>query len=98
MISHPFDGSDHDGWCAICGYPRTAPVHAGQRRRCCACTEPFDVPDEPTTIEAYTCLGCRRRCLPPVPGWVEAWERSTQMQRELRAESLRRRALLTIVS
>jgi len=68
------------------------------QRRCCACTEPFDVPDVPTTIEAYTCAGCRRRRLPPVPGWVEAWERSLKMQRALRADFLRRRAALTIVS
>ncbi len=56
-----------------------APVPV-MRRRCSACTEPFVVPEEPQTVEAYTCAACRVAGRSPVPGWVEAWERSLAMQ------------------
>jgi hypothetical protein len=52
----------------------------GMRRRCCACGEPFEVPAEPETVEAYTCGGCVKRGCAPMAGWEEAWERSLRMQ------------------
>jgi hypothetical protein len=53
-------------------------------RRCSACCDLFEVAQEPATVDAYRCAGCQRAALPPVPGWVEAWERSKTMQRDLR--------------
>ncbi len=35
---------------------------------------------EPESVEDYTCAACRKAGRLPVPGWVEAWERSLAMQ------------------
>ncbi len=82
-MTHPFDGSNHDGWCADCGAGREAPIHS-KLFLCTMCLKPYEKPlDGPKT---FRCEKCRPN---ESPGWVEAWERSKAIQKGLRDAKLR---------
>jgi hypothetical protein len=79
-MTHIFDGSDHDGWCAACGKARTDHKPSALRR-CVSCFEPYVTPAD--TPFGGRCEPCVQEDRWPAD-WTEAWYRSLRIQRELR--------------